>query len=139
MATKAELEDALSMLQCVLVARRTRMNPEQVTWQQYDLLETLRIRGPMAPSRLSDALGISRQSTSKALRVLKDRALVGQAAAGADRRTHTMSLTEAGEEFLTRAAHSRREAADLAASVLTPGEQHLFAELCDKVAAALND
>lgn len=42
--------DALAYLTCVLVARRTRATPERVTWQQYDVLEMLRLQGPMTPS-----------------------------------------------------------------------------------------
>ncbi|MEV8441666.1 MarR family transcriptional regulator [Actinosynnema sp. NPDC051121] len=132
-----ELEDALTHLQCVLVARRTRTNPEHVTWQQYDVLENLRLRGRMTPSQLSEALGVSRQSLSKALRFLKDRELIGQVADGADRRELTTTLTPAGHEFLTRAADSRREVAAVSNSVLTPGERSIFAELCKKVADAL--
>ncbi|MFF5100336.1 MULTISPECIES: MarR family winged helix-turn-helix transcriptional regulator [Actinosynnema] len=134
-----ELEDALTHLQCVLVARRTRTNPEHVTWQQYDVLENLRLRGRMTPSQLSEALGVSRQSLSKALRFLKDRELVTQVADGTDRRELTTTLTAAGRQFLNRAADSRRDAAAVAGSVLSPGERSIFAELCKKVADALYD
>ncbi|WP_189059969.1 MarR family winged helix-turn-helix transcriptional regulator [Longimycelium tulufanense] len=132
-----DLENALSHLQCVLVAQRTRTNPEGVTWTQYDILELLRIRGPMTPSALSVSLGSSRPSVSKALRTLKDRHLIRQQAAGEDRREQLTSLTEGGLQFLTRAAHSRRENAAVAVEALSPGEQAMFAELCHKVAAAL--
>jgi hypothetical protein len=37
------LENALSHLQCILVARRTRYTPEAVSWAQYDILELLRV------------------------------------------------------------------------------------------------
>ncbi|MEU5694056.1 MarR family transcriptional regulator [Actinosynnema sp. NPDC020468] len=132
-----ELENALAHLQCVLVARRTRANPEHVTWQQYDILENLRLRSRMTPSQLSESLGVSRQSMSKALRFLKDRELVAQVADGPDRRELTTTLTQAGREFLDRAADSRRDAAAVAATAMTPGEQSIFAELCQKVADAL--
>ncbi|UUZ97886.1 hypothetical protein LJK87_10225 [Paenibacillus sp. P25] len=46
MEPTSELEDALSHLQCVLVARRTRINPEQITWAQYDVLERCASMGP---------------------------------------------------------------------------------------------
>ncbi|GMX63692.1 hypothetical protein Elgi_02930 [Paenibacillus elgii] len=134
-----ELENALSHLQCVLVARRTRINPEQLTWAQYDILEILRIRGPLMPSVIGETLGMSRPATSKNLRVLKDKQLIEQTAREQDRREQTTSLTDSGRAFLERAASSRREAAEIAASVLTPGEQSIFAELCQKIAAALDD
>ncbi|MEJ8547541.1 MarR family winged helix-turn-helix transcriptional regulator [Brevibacillus borstelensis] len=133
------LENALSHLQCVLVARRARINPEQITWAQYDVLEILRIRGPLMPSAISEALGMSRSAASKILRVLKDKHLIEQTAGKEDRREQITSLTRSGRELLDRAAESRREAAELAAEVLTPGEQSIFAELCEKVAAALSD
>lgn len=132
-----ELENALSFLQCVLVARRTRETPEKITWQQYDVLENLRIHGPMTPSALGRVLGISRQTTSKALRILKDMQLIEQTA-GTDRREQTTALTHLGREFLTRAAHSRRRTAQTAAGALTAGEESIFAELCLKVAQALD-
>lgn len=134
-----DLENALSLLQCVLVARRTRINPDQLTWSQYDVLEILRIRGPMMPSIIGETLGMSRSVTSKNLRVLKDKQLIEQTARQEDRREQTTSLTEKGRELLARAAKSRREAADIAASILTPGEQSIFGELCQKVAEALYD
>ncbi|SCW79492.1 DNA-binding transcriptional regulator, MarR family [Paenibacillus tianmuensis] len=134
-----ELENALSHLQCVLIARRTRVNPEQLTWAQYDILEILRIRGPMMPSLIGETLGMSRPATSKNLRVLKDKQLIEQTAREEDRREQTTSLTDSGRIFLERAAQSRREAAEIAASVLTPGEQSIFAELCQKVTAALDN
>ncbi|MEU4969247.1 MarR family winged helix-turn-helix transcriptional regulator [Streptomyces smyrnaeus] len=133
------LQDALSFLQCVLVARRTRTNPDVINWQQYDVLETLRIRGAMVPSLLSESLGISRQTTSKALRVLKDLELVEQASLGEDKREQTTSLTSKGHAFLARTARSHRENVQAAASVLSPGEQALFAEMCQKVADSIND
>lgn len=133
-----ELENALSYLQCVLVARRTRATPEKITWSQYDVLETLRIHGPMTPSAIGESLGISRQSTSKLLRVLKDQFLIEQASRGTDRREQTTSLTGEGEEFLMRAAQGRRETAKVAGTALTSGEASLFAELCQKVADSLH-
>ncbi|MFE9581338.1 MarR family winged helix-turn-helix transcriptional regulator [Nocardia sp. NPDC006044] len=132
------IENALAHLTCVLVARRTRTTPERVTWQQYDVLEMLRLRGPMTPSALSDALSVSRPTMSKALRVLKDQDLVRQAALGTDRREQTTSLTSIGREFLDRAAACRRDNAVIAESVLTPAEQEIFAELCGKVAEAIH-
>ncbi|MFD0710781.1 MarR family winged helix-turn-helix transcriptional regulator [Paenibacillus sp. GCM10027626] len=134
----SELENALSHLQCALVARRTRINPEQITWAQYDVLEILRLRGPMLPSVISETLGISRPTASKILRALKDKQFIEQKAHGEDRREQMTSLAEKGREFLIYTAKSRHEAAALAASVLTPGEQSIFAELCLKVATALS-
>ena len=131
------LEDVLSHLQCLLVARRTRANPEGVTWLQYDALELLRIRGVMTPSALSVALGVSRPTTSKALRVLKDLSLIDQRATTDDHRELTTSLSTQGRAFLARVADQRRDNALIAASALSTEEHATFVDLCAKVVAAL--
>ncbi|MYY10505.1 MarR family transcriptional regulator [Streptomyces sp. SID4919] len=133
------LEDALSSLQCVLVARRAGTCPEPINWQQYDVLEILRVRGPMTPSLLSGSLGVSRQTVSKSLRVVKDLGLVVQAALGEDRREQTTSLTRAGHVFLARNARGRRENARAAMSVLDPDEREAFARMCQKAADAIKE
>ncbi|MEC5344973.1 MarR family transcriptional regulator [Brenneria populi] len=131
------LENALSRLQCVLVARRSRYTPETVTWGQYDILELLRLRGAATPSQLSERLAIARTGVSKALRVLKDLDLVAQTSADGDRREQVTILTEHGLDFLTRAAIGRQDGAQRVMAALTPGEQAIFTELCDKASAAL--
>ncbi len=136
-AEQTVLQAALTHLQCLLVARRSRVNPEGVNWQQYDVLELLRARGPLRPSELSEVLAVSRQTTSKALRVLKDLNLVQQVTAGEDRRELSTSLTPEGHLFLARIARGHHDIGQLAASVLTEGESALFAELCEKVSAAM--
>lgn len=131
------LENALSHLQCVLVARRTRYTPEAVSWAQYDILELLRLQGPMTPSLLGDSLGATRTGISKSLRVLKDLKLVEQVQSDGDRREQVTALTRQGSDFLVRAATGRRDAARSAIAALTPGEQAIFTELCEKVSTAL--
>lgn len=137
MDSPSPLEDALSRLQCVLVARRSRYNPETVTWGQYDILELLRLHGAATPSTLGERLGTARTGISKALRVLKDQGLVAQAQAAGDRREQVTILTALGEDFLARAATGRHDAAQRLAGALTPGEQAIFTELCNKASAAL--
>ncbi|CAM4070043.1 MarR family winged helix-turn-helix transcriptional regulator [Kerstersia similis] len=132
-----DLENALSRLQCILVARRTRATPEAVSWAQYDILEVLRLHGPMTPSLLSDRLGAARTGISKSLRVLKDLGLVEQMQEDGDRRAFVTALTRQGRDFLARAATGRSEAARCVREALTPGEQAIFVELCEKASAAL--
>ena len=131
------LEEALSLLQCELVARRNRFTPETVTWAQYDVLDVLRIEGPLRPSAISERLGVARPQLSKALRVLKDLGLVDQSKDNADGRAQTTTLSEHGKAFMERAALQRSEAAQRVASVLTPGEQAMFTELCRKAVGGL--
>lgn len=131
------LENALSRLQCILVARRTRYTPEAVSWAQYDILELLRLQGPMTPSSLGDQLGAARTGISKSLRVLKDLGLVEQIQGQGDRREQVTALTDQGRDFLARAATGRRDAARRAMAALSAGEQAMFTELCEKVSDAL--
>ena len=135
--TISELETALSLLQCELVARRNRFNPEAITWAQYDVLEVLRVNGALRPSIMSQRLGISRTQLSKALRVLKDLGLVEQMSDDTDRRAQATQLTEQGHIFLERAAKQRHGATALVSSVMTLGEQTIFAELCHKAVKGL--
>lgn len=131
------LEHALSLLQCELVARRNRFTPEAVTWAQYDVLEVLRVGGALRPSVMSERLGVARTQLSKALRVLKDLDLIEQSSDDTDRRAQETRLTSKGETFMERASLQRSDAARLVASVMTSGEQAIFAELCRKAVKGL--
>ncbi|MEQ4616600.1 MAG: MarR family transcriptional regulator [Corticimicrobacter sp.] len=131
------LENALSHLQCILVARRARYTPEAVNWAQYDILELLRLQGAMTPSLLGARLGVARTGISKSLRVLKDLGLVEQAQGEDDRREQLTLLAPRGRDFLMRAATGRHDAALRVMAALSPGEQAIFTELCEKASAAL--
>lgn len=132
-----KLEDALSLLQCTLVARRVSFTPEQVTWGQYDVLEILRLKGDLTPGQLSQLLGISRQNLSKFLRVLKSYDFVSQYQSVQDKREFITHLTDAGQDFLQRAATGRAENAMKIQQALTKEEQALFISLANKVTSAL--
>ncbi|WP_231135893.1 MarR family winged helix-turn-helix transcriptional regulator [Providencia rettgeri] len=131
------LEDALSLLQCTLVARRVSFTPEQITWSQYDVLEILRLKGDLTPSQLSQSLGLSRQNLSKFLRVLKSYEFVEQYQSEEDRRELITRLTDKGHHFLQRAATGRAENAAKVKAALTPQEQKLFITLSQKITHAL--
>lgn len=134
---KCELENALSLLQCTLVAQRTHYTPEQVTWGQYDILELLRLRGDLTPSQLSDALAISRQNLSKFMRGLKSLGFIAQHRSEKDKREFITHLTDEGHAFLARAALGRKQNAEKISECLTLGEQTLFIELSQKIVNAL--
>lgn len=133
----SSLEEALSLLQCELVARRHRFTPEAVTWAQYDVLERLRIGGALRPSVLSEQLGVAPAQVSKALRVLKDLGLIEQSPDATDRRVQTTQLSPQGVSFMERAQRQRRNAAQSVAAVMTEQEQALFAALCRKAVSGL--
>ena len=132
-----ELENALSLLQCTLVAQRTRYTPEQVTWGQYDILELLRLRGDLTPSQLCEILAISRQNLSKFMRGLKSLGFIAQDRSKKDKRELITHLTDEGKAFLARAALGRKQNAQKLQAQLTPAEQAMLIELSHKVINAL--
>ena len=131
------LEDALSRLQCVLIAHRTFYVPENLTWAQYNLLELLRLQGALPSSQMAVQLAVSRPAISKTLKVLKSFGLISQRAGTGDRREQITELSSGGRDFLARAAKGRHEAARKAAQVLSPGEQAIFTEISAKLSQAL--
>ncbi|AYY81402.1 MULTISPECIES: MarR family winged helix-turn-helix transcriptional regulator [Proteus] len=134
---KNKLENALSLLQCTLVAQRTRYTPEPVTWGQYDILELLRLRGDLTPSQLSNSLAISRQNLSKFMRGLKALGFITQYRSEKDKREFITQLTDEGLAFLERAALGRKQNAKKIQERLTIEEQTLFIELSQKIINAL--
>ncbi|QMV13539.1 transcriptional repressor MprA [Vibrio spartinae] len=101
------------------------------------MLEVLRVNGALRPSIMSKQLGISRTQLSKALRVLKDLQLVEQTSDDNDGRVQATRLSAQGTAFMERAAKQRHGTAQLVASVMTAGEQAIFAELCHKAIRGL--
>lgn len=133
----AQLEEALTQLQCVLVSRRLRYHPASITWVQYDVLECLRLNGEVTPSVMGEQLGLSRSKLSKTLRVLKDLELVEQKKSLTDKREQHTTLTEKGQQFLDQLTNIRHEMAQKVATNMSVGEQAIFAELGFKVCSAL--
>ena len=131
-------EDALGNLQCVLVARRTLMNPDGVTWPQYDTLDILRQFQPMTPSAIGNKLGFVRSKMSKILRTLKDAGFVEQMSGESDKREMLTRLTAKGVDFLNEAEYTRHSMAEQVASCMSPGEIALFTELCMRAAHVLH-
>ncbi|MCA7014960.1 MarR family transcriptional regulator [Dickeya dadantii] len=131
------LELALSKLQCVLVARRTIMNPDGITWPQYDTLDLLRQQKNLTPSILGEKLGFARPKMSKILRSLKDAGLIEQVSGVSDKREMITRLSTKGERFLSYAEASRHNMATQVESCLSKGEAAIFAELSNKIADML--
>ncbi|MGM3160131.1 MarR family winged helix-turn-helix transcriptional regulator [Dickeya undicola] len=136
-AIVSPLEMALSKLQCVLVARRTVMNPDSINWSQYDTLDLLRQQKNLTPSILGEKLGFARPKMSKVLRSLKDAGLIEQVSGINDKREMITRLSAKGEKFLTYAEASRHNMATLVESCLSKGEAAIFAELSNKIADML--
>ncbi|MDR0218146.1 MAG: MarR family transcriptional regulator [Enterobacteriaceae bacterium] len=131
-------EEALGLLQCVLVARRTMINPEGLSWVEYDTLHLLRQHQAMNPSVIGEKLGFTRSKISKILKLLKDKELIQQEAGKYDKREQVTRLSPKGLTFLQRADSSRRDMADIVASKMSPGEIALFTEFCQRTTDLLS-
>ncbi|CAI0978123.1 MarR family transcriptional regulator [Serratia proteamaculans] len=132
-------EDVLGNLQCVLVARRTIMNPDGVTWPQYDTLDILRQFQPMTPSAIGEKLGFARSKMSKILRTLKDAGFVEQMSGESDKREMLTRLAAKGVDFLNEAESTRHLMAEQVAACMSPGEIAIFTELCMRATNVLHE
>lgn len=120
------------MLQCEFVAERNRVNPNEISWLQYDILNALR-DGPALPSALSVRLGVIRSKLSKNLSVLRNLGYVEQKAGEHDRREMITSLTPAGEAFLHHIDMQHHELAQTAAAVWNQTQQREFVVLAEQL------
>lgn len=71
-----------------------------VTVAEWVFLRELYDAGPVAPSALAEALGMTRGAVSKLAERLVDKRLVNRTAAGEDRRFQTLALTAAGKRLI---------------------------------------
>ena len=95
----SSLYDALMYLQCEFVAERNRVNPGNITWQQFDILTVLRT-GASTPSQIGQRLGITRSKVSKNLSTLRDLGYIRQVPDAHDRRELETNLTQDGRDML---------------------------------------
>jgi DNA-binding MarR family transcriptional regulator len=110
--------------------------PAGWSWSAFRAVFTLWISGPLEPSRLADASGMSRQAVSSLAKTLEHDGLVERRSSGHDARSVVLSLTPAGADRIERVFvdHNRREC-DWAA-VLDPDERDTLTHLLAKLAHA---
>ena len=110
--------------------------PAGWSWSAFRAVFTLWISGPLEPSRLADASGMSRQAVSSLAKTLEQDGLVERRSAPHDARSVVLSLTPAGTERVERvfAEHNRRETEWAAA--LDRGERATLTRLLAKLADA---
>ena len=94
------MKNALIELQCEMVAERTYVNPNNLSWLQYDILHFINLHKNILPSKLSIELGVARSKLSKALKQLKLLGYIQQVPSDHDGRELITSLTQGGAEFL---------------------------------------
>ncbi|SFD32602.1 MarR family winged helix-turn-helix transcriptional regulator [Clostridium uliginosum] len=135
----SKLEEGLSRLQCELVAERNKINKDNISWFQYDLLESLYHTNGSRPAELSSNLGVSRSKISKGLKVLKDMGYVKQEKSNSDARELWTVLTDKGFKFLKEVQKDHEHLAEITSFALTSNEQELFAELCLKVSRVFEE
>lgn len=113
--------------------------PAGWSWSAFRTVFTLWISGPLEPSKLADASGMSRQAVSALAKTLEHDGLVERRTASHDARSVVLSLTDLGTDRIARVLveHNRREA-DWAA-VLDPDERTTLTRLLAKLADAAQD
>ena len=110
--------------------------PAGWSWSAFRAVFTLWISGPLEPSRLAEASGMSRQAVSSLAKTLEQDGLVERRTAPNDARSVVLSLTGVVSDGISRLfeQHNLREA-DWAA-VLEPHERDTLTHLLAKLAHA---
>lgn len=113
--------------------------PAGWSWSAFRAVFTLWISGPLEPSKLADASGMSRQAVSSLAKTLEQDGLVERRTAARDARSVVLSLTDLGTARVERVfvEHNRREA-DWAAA-LDPDERATLTRLLAKLAHAAHE
>jgi DNA-binding MarR family transcriptional regulator len=83
-----------------------------LTPRQFQLIALLHDHGPMGQRLLGERMGIDPSVLVTMLNPLEESGFVTRRRDAADRRRHTVLLTEAGAKQLTKAARAQREAED---------------------------
>ncbi|KOS59739.1 MarR family transcriptional regulator [Lysinibacillus agricola] len=133
------IKNALINLQCELVAERNKVNLQNISWIQYDILHLLSEEERLLPSQISTILGISRTKLSKSLKDLKRLGYLEQKPNVQDGRELITMLTVDGKAILTNIEVGHEELYKIASSVFSEEELALFSELSMKFSKALKD
>ena len=123
---------ALMYLQCEFVAERNRVNPGNITWQQFDILTVLRT-GASTPSQIGQRLGITRSKVSKNLSTLRDLGYIRQVPDAHDRRELETNLTQDGRDMLDIIVQQHKTLEEDARQVWSKDEQEEFATLANRL------
>ena len=108
--------------------------PAGWSWSAFRAVFTLWIGGPLEPSKLAEASGMSRQAVSSLAKTLEQDGLVERRTAPHDARSVVLSLTDHGADRIARVfvEHNRRETEWAAA--LDPDERDTLTLLLAKLA-----
>lgn len=112
------------------------VDAEGVTVAEWVLLRMLFDQPSIAPSPLAARMGMTKGAISKLADRLLDKRLIERKGNPADKRAHTLSLSEAGRALVPRLA-SLADANDHAFfNVLEPEQQQLLLQLLQNIAQA---
>ena len=133
------MKNALIELQCEMVAERTYVNPNNLSWLQYDILHFINLHKNILPSKLSIELGVARSKLSKALKQLKLLGYVQQVPSDHDGRELITSLTQGGAEFLLNIYNNHESIYKLAKEIFSEEEQKEFTRLAKILSSKLRN
>ncbi|MGE8001169.1 MarR family winged helix-turn-helix transcriptional regulator [Lysinibacillus sp. NPDC093190] len=133
------IKNALINLQCELVAERNKVNLQNISWIQYDILHLLSEEERLLPSQISTILGISRTKLSKSLRDLKQLSYLEQKPNVQDGRELITMLTADGKALIKNIETGHDKLYEIAGSVFSEEELVLFSELSMRFSKALKD
>lgn len=138
--TDKMFEDTLANLQYVLIARRVQASdePMRLNWKHFDIMALIKEKGSIIPSAISETLQLSRSSTSKYLKNLKEKGLVKKLAKSKDRRSHGVALTKQADKILKAIYRGQRLNALQAKHKLSPEEVRQFIAIAKKIISALD-
>ena len=133
------MKNALIELQCEMVAERTYVNPNNLSWLQYDILHFINLHKNILPSKLSIELGVARSKLSKALKQLKLLGYIQQVPSDHDGRELITSLTQGGVEFLLNIYNNHKSIYKLAKEIFSEEEQKEFTRLAKILSSKLRN
>ena len=133
------MKNALIELQCETVAERTYVNPNNLSWLQYDILHFINLHKNILPSKLSIELGVARSKLSKALKQLKLLGYIQQVPSDHDGRELITSLTQGGAEFLLNIYNNHESIYKLAKEIFSEEEQKEFTRLAKILSSKLRN
>ena len=133
------MKNALIELQCEMVAERTYVNPNNLSWLQYDILHFINLHKNILPSKLSIELGVARSKLSKALKQLKLLGYIQQVPSDHDGRELITSLTQSGAEFLLNIYNNHESIYKLAKEIFSEEEQKEFTRLAKILSSKLRN
>lgn len=133
-----QLQVTLSQLQCELVAERNLVNPDGISWLQYDILSLLKSEAKL-PKNLSQHLGVTKTKLSKNLTKLHELNYITQKPSQFDRREMVTDLTVKGRQFLYQTDNQHQELSNDAQVSFTHDEQEQFIKLSQKLIMTLQE